>query len=102
MIVWAALGTIALAVLALLTVFPASGAGDVAPDDQVIEAVYWALLGTTALVIGESAHPRGKPTTTIGDIFRTLPRSWFDEILTGEADAAAERSDGAGVSPPPT
>jgi hypothetical protein len=95
LIVSAALATIALAVLALLlTVFPASGAGDVTPDARLIEAVYWALLGTTALLIGGFAIVLGALYSTIGEIFRTLPRTWVAEILTD-----AEEADNAAIAP---
>jgi hypothetical protein len=97
LIVSAALAKISLAVLALLlTVLPASGAGDVTPDADLIEAVYWALLGTTALLIGGFATVLGGLYSTIGDIFRTLPRAWVAEILTDEGEdgeASADRQE---------
>jgi hypothetical protein len=94
LIVGAALGTIALAVLALLlTDFPASGAGDVTPDERVIELVYWALLGTTALLIGGFATVLGGLASTIGDVFRTLPQTWVEEILADDDAAATAKQD---------
>ena len=83
LIVTSALITIALAVLALvLTVFPTSGAGDVTPDDQMLATVYWSLLAVTAFMIGGFGTVLGALYTTIGEIFRTLPRDWVEEILT--------------------
>jgi hypothetical protein len=91
LIVTSALATIALAVLALLlTVFPSSGAGDVSPNDQMVSAVYWSLLVVTALMIGGFATVLGGLYITIGEIFRTLPRSWVEEILTEAEEESAE------------
>ena len=87
LIVNAALATIALAVLALLlTVFPTTGAGDLAPDDRLLTLVYWALLIVTALMIGGFTTVLGGLYSTIGDIFRTLPRDWVAEIVTDTPD----------------
>lgn len=87
LVVGAALATIALAVLALLlTVFPTSGAEGVTPAARQVEAVYWALLGATALMVGGFATVLGALYATIGEVFRTLPRQGVEEIL--EEDAA--------------
>jgi hypothetical protein len=92
LIVTSALATIALAVLALLlTVFPTSGAGDVSPGDQLVATVYWALLAVTALMIGGFTTVLGGLYLTIGEIFRTLPRSWVEEILTDPEQDPGDR-----------
>ncbi len=88
LVVVAALGTIAFAVLALLlTVFPTAGAQDVSPAAWQIDLVYWALLATTALMVGGFATVLGALYTTVAEVFRTLPRQWVEEILADEADA---------------
>ncbi|HET9659522.1 MAG TPA: hypothetical protein VFP05_04275 [Thermomicrobiales bacterium] len=80
-IVTSALATIALAVLALLlTVFPTTGAGDTTPDDR------WALLAVTALMIGGFTTVLGGLYSTIGDVFRTLPHDWLEEIASDTPD----------------
>jgi hypothetical protein len=92
LVVGAALATIALAVFALLlTVFPTSEAEGAVPASWQVEAVYWTLLGTTALMVGSFALVLGALSATIGEVFGTLPQRWIEEILTEEeaADAAA-------------
>jgi hypothetical protein len=92
LIVTSALATIALAVLALvLTVFPSSGAGDVSPNEQMVLAVYWALLIVTALMIGGFTTVLGGLYITFGEIFNTLPRSWVEEILTETEEESSEQ-----------
>lgn len=82
LIVTAAMVTIFLAVLALLlTVFPTSEAGDATPESTLLTTMYWALLAVTALMIGGFATVLGGLYVTIGDIFRTLPASWVEEIM---------------------
>jgi peptidoglycan/LPS O-acetylase OafA/YrhL len=76
----------AVAVLALLlTVFPTSGADGVSPASWQVDAVYWALLGATALMVGGFATVLGALYATIREIFETLPCQWVDEILAEEA-----------------
>lgn len=85
LIVAAALATIALAVLALLlTVFPTSGAEGVAQASWQIDLIYWALLAVTTLMVGGFAIVLSALFATIGEVFRTLPRQWVEEILTEE------------------
>jgi hypothetical protein len=82
LIVTAAMTTIFLAVLALLlTVFPTSEAGDSTPDSTLLTTMYWALLAVTALMVGGFATVLGGLYVTIGDIFRTLPATWVEEIM---------------------
>ncbi len=86
-IVTAALATIALAVLALiLTVFPTTGAAEATPNEQVLNLAYWSLLGVTALMIGGFTTVLGGLYSTIGEIFRTLPRSLVEEIVSDTPD----------------
>jgi hypothetical protein len=88
LVVLSALATIALGVLALLlTVFPSSGTEEVTPAAWQIDAVYWALLVVTALMIGGFATVLGALYTTVREIFRTLPRQWVEEILDEESAA---------------
>jgi hypothetical protein len=95
LIVTAAVATIGLAVIALLlTVFPTSGADGVAPANWVIESIYWAELTATSLMIGGFATVLSALYTTIGEIFRTLPRRWVQEILS-----EAEEDEGAVNAP---
>ena len=97
LVVVAALATIALAVLALLlTVFPASGAEGVSPASWQVEALYWALLGATALMVGGFATVLGALYATIGEVFRTLPRQWVEEILEEEDAKRAEEAAATG------
>jgi hypothetical protein len=99
LVVGAALTTIALAVLALLlTVFPTSGAEGGAAVSWQIEAVYWALLAITALMVGGFTTVLGALYAIIGEVFATLPRQWVDEILADdvavEATGATDRRPG--------
>jgi hypothetical protein len=76
----------AVAVLALLlTVFPTIAAEGVSPASWQVDAVYWALLGATALMVGGFATVLGALYATIREILETLPRQWVDEILAEEA-----------------
>ena len=85
LVVTAAIVTIGLAVVTLLiTVFPSSNGADVSPSLRQINLIYWLLLTMTALMIGGFAVVLGALYTTVGDIFRTLPRAWVEEILAEE------------------
>jgi hypothetical protein len=57
-----------------------------------VTVVYWTLLASTSLTIGGFATALGALYTTVRDIFRTLPQTWVDEMLTDEdvLDAAHE------------
>jgi hypothetical protein len=89
LVVVAALATIALAVLALLlTVFPTAGAEGVSPASWQIDLIYWALLAVTTLMVGGFATVLGALYATIGEIFRTLPHQWVEEILAEETEAS--------------
>jgi hypothetical protein len=54
------------------------------------------LLAITALMVGGFATVLGALYATIGEIFRTLPQQWVEEILAEEAaeEAAEETNDG--------
>ena len=52
----------------------------------MLTLVYWALLIVTALMIGGFTTVLGGLYSTIGDIFRTLPRDWVAEIVTDTPD----------------
>jgi hypothetical protein len=83
LVVASAIATIALAVFALLlTVFPTTGVEGVPQPDWQIDMFYWALLAVTTLMVGGFATVLSALFTTIGEIFRTLPREWVEEILT--------------------
>jgi hypothetical protein len=85
LIIRAALVTIALAVLALLlTIFPASGPETVTPAAWEINAVYWAILIVTSLMLGGFTTVLGALFVTINEILATLPQQWVDDILTEE------------------
>jgi hypothetical protein len=84
-VVIAALTTIGLAVLALLlTVLPASGSEEIVPQEWIISTVYWALLVVTALMIAGFATVLSALSTTIREVFHTLPHTWVEEILEEE------------------
>jgi hypothetical protein len=90
LVVTAAIATIGLAVVTLLiTVFPTSNGGDLSPSLRQVNIVYWSLLVATALMIGGFATVLGALYTTVQDIFRTLPKTWVEEILADD-DAARE------------
>jgi len=94
LVVGAALATIALAVLALLlTIFPTDVTEGVAPPAWEVDAVYWALLADTALMVGGFATVLSALWATIGAVFATLPREWVEEILTEEAAEDAASAD---------
>lgn len=94
LVVLAALGTIALAILALvLTVFPASGTEEMTPASWQVDLVYWSLLVVTALLIGGFATVLGALYTTISEVFRTLPREWVTDILTEEPATTSNRGE---------
>lgn len=82
LIVTAAMATIGLAVLALLlTVFPTSQAGEDVPNSGLLPVIYGSLLVVTALMTGGFATVLGGLYVTIGDIFRTLPTTWVNDIM---------------------
>jgi hypothetical protein len=91
LVVRSALATIALAVFALvLTVFPASGTNEINPTSWQVNFVYWTLLADTALMIGGFATVLGALSTTINEVFRTLPQEWVEDILTPEESADSQ------------
>lgn len=83
LVVTAAIVTIGFAVLMLLiTVFPTSTTATIAPSDRQVNLVYWALLAATAAAIAGFATVLVALFTTVGEVFRTLPGDWVEEILT--------------------
>ena len=99
LIVRAALVTIALAVIVLLlTVFPTSGTDEVTTAGWQADAVYWAILVATSLMISGFTTVLGSLFVTINEILSTLPQEWVEDILATEEDqrddgtAAPERS----------
>ena len=85
LIVRAALVTIALAVITLLlTVFPTSGTAGVTTASWQADTVYWAILGTTSLMISGFTTVLGSLFVTINEILGTLPQEWVDDILATE------------------
>jgi hypothetical protein len=89
-----ALGTIALAVLCLLlTVFPSAGTEQFTPSQREVNALYFATLSLTALMIGGFAVVLAALYQTIADILRYLPEEWIEDILaTEDAVEAGARS----------
>jgi MFS family permease len=82
-----ALSTIAFAVGALLvTTFPVAGGVDVHPPAWQIDAVFFALLGLTALMVGAFAVVLTSLYATVTDVLQGLPEAWVDDILAEEAD----------------
>jgi hypothetical protein len=83
LVVTAAIVTIGFAVLTLLlTVFPTSTSASVAPSERQVNLVYWSLLIATAISIAGFTTVLGALYTTVHEVFRTLPKTWVDEILT--------------------
>ena len=77
-----AVSAIALAVGALLlTTFPVAGGVDVEPPGWQIDAVFFGLLTLTALMVGAFAVVLTLLYATVGDVLRSLPQTWVDEIL---------------------
>jgi hypothetical protein len=88
LVVTAAIVTIGFAVLMLLlTVFPTSTSASVAPSERQVNLVYWTLLIATALSIAGFTTVLGALYTTVHEVFRTLPKTWVEEILTDEPPA---------------
>jgi hypothetical protein len=80
-----AVSTIALAVSALLvTTFPVAGGVDVKPPSWQIDAVFFGLLGLTALMVGAFAVVLTSLYATVADVLRSLPQTWVEEILEEE------------------
>jgi hypothetical protein len=83
-----AVSTIALAMGALLlTTFPIAGGVDVHPPGWQIDAVFFGLLGLTALMVGAFAVVLTSLYATVADVLRSLPQTWVEEIL--EEDEAS-------------
>jgi hypothetical protein len=88
-----AVSTIALAVGALLvTTFPVAGGVDVMPPSWQIDAVFFGLLGLTALMVGAFAVVLTSLYATVADVLRSLPQTWVEEILEEEDPEAALRA----------
>jgi hypothetical protein len=84
-----AVSTIALAVGALLvTTFPVAGGVDVKPPSWQIDAVFFGLLGLTALMVGAFAVVLTSLYATVADVLRSLPQTWVEEILEEENSGA--------------
>jgi MFS family permease len=85
-----ALSTIAFAVGALLvTTFPVAGGVDVQPPAWQIDAVFFALLGLTAVMVGAFAVVLTSLYATVTDVLQGLPEAWVEDILAEEADRDA-------------
>jgi hypothetical protein len=77
-----AVSAIALAMGALLvTTFPVAGGVDVEPPGWQIDAVFFGLLGLTALMVGAFAVVLTSLYATVADVLRSLPAAWVEEIL---------------------
>ena len=82
-----ALSTIALAVGALLvTTFPVAAGIDVKPPAWQIDAVFFALLSLTALMVGAFAVVLTSLYATVTDVLSSLPEAWVENILEEDAD----------------
>ncbi len=89
LVVTAAIITIGFAVLMLvLTVFPTSTSATIAPSDRQVNLVYWTLLVATAISIAGFSTVLTALFTTVNEVFRTLPQTWVNEILTVEASSS--------------
>ena len=85
-----ALCTIALAVGALLvTTFPVAAGVDVKPPAWQIDAVFFVLLGLTALMVGTFAVVLTSLYATITDVLSSLPEAWVEDILQEDTDEDA-------------
>jgi hypothetical protein len=85
-----ALSTIGLAVGALLvTTFPVAGGVDVKPPAWQVDAVFFALLGLTALMVGTFAVVLTSLYATVTDALQGLPETWVEEILKEDTDQEA-------------
>src|SRR5215218_4507947 len=85
-----ALSTIALAVGALLvTTFPVAGGVDVRSPAWQIDAVFFALLSLTALMVGAFAVVLTSLYATVTDVMSSLPEAWVEDILEDTDQEAA-------------
>ena len=85
-----ALSTITLAVGALLvTTFPVAGGVDVKPPAWQVDAVFFALLGLTALMVGTFAVVLTSLYATVTDALQGLPETWVEDILEEDTDQEA-------------
>src|SRR5215218_1854107 len=85
-----ALSTIALAVGALLvTTFPVAAGIDVKPQAWQIDAVFFALLSLTALMVGAFAVVLTSLYATVTDVMSSLPEAWVEDILEDTDQEAA-------------
>src|SRR5215211_4852534 len=88
-----AVAAIAFAVGALLlTTFPIASGVDVEPPSWQINAVFFGLLGLTALMIGAFSIVLTSLYATVADVLETLPQDWVAEIL-GDADDQSDDQD---------
>jgi len=84
-----AVSAIALAMGAMLvTTFPVAGGVDVEPPPWQVDAVFFGLLGLTALMVGAFAVVLTSLYATVADVLRSLPTAWVEDIL--EEDDAQE------------
>jgi MFS family permease len=82
-----AVATIGFGVSALLvTTFPVAGGVDVEPPSWQIDAVFFGLLGLTALLVGAFAVVLTSLYATIAEVLRSLPASWVNAILEEDAE----------------
>jgi MFS family permease len=85
---------IAFAVAAmLLTTFPIAGGVDVHPPPWQIDAVYFAMLILTALMIGAFAVVLTSLYATIADVLGGLPQDWVEEILEEDEEIREDATD---------
>jgi hypothetical protein len=92
--VFAALATIACAVGALLlTTFPLASGLDVHPPPWQVDAVFFGLLGLTAVMVGAFAVVLTSLAATVIDVLRSLPQAVVEEILAEDAAPAALDAD---------
>ena len=87
LVVTSAIITIGFAVLMLvLTVFPTSTSATISPSERQINLIYWALLSSTAISIAGFTTVLVALFATVSEVFRTLPKTWVDEILTANSE----------------
>lgn len=86
-----ALATIAVAVGdLLLTIFPFASGVQVDPPQWQIDAVYFGMIGGTALMIFGFAVVLSSLYSTIADVFKNLPDTWVEEILADDDEEERE------------
>jgi hypothetical protein len=86
--VQSAIGTIALAVGALLlTTFPIAGGVDVLAPRWQIDVVFYGLLILTALMVGAFAVVLTSLYAIVSDVLGSLPEDWVENILTESDDS---------------